>query len=42
MYDLLHQRAKALELYRMAAAGGGDQSQADTARRLIKSPYTGK
>ena len=42
MYDLLRQREKALELYRLAAAGGGDQSQADAARRLIKSPYTGK
>jgi tetratricopeptide (TPR) repeat protein len=42
MYDLLHQRAKAVELYQMAAAGGGDQSQAEAARRLIKTPYTGK
>jgi len=42
MYDLLHQRAQAVALYRMAAAGGGDQSQADAARRLLKSPYSGK
>jgi hypothetical protein len=42
MYDLLHQRAKAVSLYQMAAGGGGDQSQAEMARRLLKSPYTGK
>ncbi len=42
MFDLLHQRDKALALYRMASAGGGDQSQADAARRLIKTPYSGK
>jgi tetratricopeptide (TPR) repeat protein len=42
MYDLLHQRAKAMGLYQMAATGGGDQSQADAARRLMKTPYSGK
>jgi len=42
MYDLLHQRAKAVELYQMASSGGGDQSQAETARRLMKTPYAGK
>jgi len=42
MYDLLHQRARAVELYQMASGGGGDQSQADAARRLLKSPYNGK
>jgi tetratricopeptide (TPR) repeat protein len=42
MYDLLHQRAKAVELYQKASAGGGDQSQADMARRLLKTPYAGK
>jgi tetratricopeptide (TPR) repeat protein len=42
MYDLLHQRDKAVALYQKASAGGGDQSQADAARRLIKTPYTGK
>ena len=42
MYDLLHERAKAIALYQLAAAGGGDQSQAETARRLLKAPYTGK
>jgi tetratricopeptide (TPR) repeat protein len=42
MYDLLHQRAKAVGLYQMASAGGGDQSQADMARRLLRTPYVGK
>jgi len=42
MYDLLQQRAKAVGLYQMAASGGGDQSQADAARRLMKTPYAGK
>jgi tetratricopeptide (TPR) repeat protein len=42
MYDLLHQRDKAVSLYQMASAGGGDQSQADAARRLMKTPYVGK
>jgi tetratricopeptide (TPR) repeat protein len=42
MYDLLHQRDKAIEQYQQASAGGGDQSQADAARRYLKSPYTGR
>lgn len=42
MYDLLHQRQKAVNLYEMASAGGGDQSQADMARRLLATPYVGK
>jgi hypothetical protein len=42
MYDLLHQRARAMQLYQMASSGGGDQSQADAARRLMKTPYAGK
>jgi hypothetical protein len=42
MFDLLHQRARAVELYQMASSGGGDQSQAEAARRLIKTPYAGK
>ena len=33
MFDLLHQRDKAVKLYQMAAAGGGDQSQAEAARK---------
>jgi tetratricopeptide (TPR) repeat protein len=42
MYDLLHQRDRAQQLYQMASSGGGDQSQADMARRLMKTPYAGK
>jgi len=42
MFDLLHEREKAIDLYRQAAAPGGDQSQADMARKLIQHPYQGK
>ncbi len=42
MYDLLHQRQKAIQFYQMASSGGGDQSQLDMARKLLHSPYTGK
>lgn len=42
MFDLLHQRDKAIQQYKQASAGGGDQSQADAARKYLKSPYTGK
>ncbi len=42
MYDLLHKRDQALLMYRAAAAPGGDQSQAEAARRYMRSPFTGK
>jgi hypothetical protein len=42
MFDLLHQRSRAVALYELASAGGGDQSQADMARHLLRSPYQGK
>jgi tetratricopeptide (TPR) repeat protein len=42
MLDLLHRRDEAIKQYEQASSGGGDQSQADTARRYMKSPYTGK
>jgi len=42
MFDLLHQRDQAVKLYQMAAAGGGDQTQADAARRYLKTAYVGK
>lgn len=42
VYDLLHQRAAAVKQYELAAGPGEDQSQADAARRYLKSPYTGK
>ena len=42
MFDLLHKRDRAIQLYQMAAAGGGDQSQADAARKYLKAAYAGK
>jgi tetratricopeptide (TPR) repeat protein len=42
MFDLLHRRDEAVKQYQLASAGGGDQSQADSARRYLKTPYTGK
>lgn len=42
MFDLLHNRPEAIKQYQQASAGGGDQSQADDARKYLKTPYTGK
>ena len=42
MFDLLNNRTEATKQYQLASAGGGDQSQADAARRYLKTPYTGK
>jgi len=42
MDDLLHDRGQAVRLYQMAAAPGGDQSQADAARKYLKTPFAGK
>ena len=42
MFDLLHQRDRAIEQYQLAAAASGDQSQADLARHNLSTPYTGK
>jgi tetratricopeptide (TPR) repeat protein len=42
MYDLLHDRSQAVRMYQMASAGGGDQSQADAARKYLKVAYSGK
>ena len=42
MYDLLGQRDEAIKHYQVAAASGGDQSQADDARKYLKKPYTVK
>jgi tetratricopeptide (TPR) repeat protein len=42
MYDLLHDRSNAVRMYQMAATPGGDQSQADTARKYLKTPFAGK
>ncbi len=41
MLDLLHRRDDALAQYRLASAPGGDQTQADAARRYLKSPFNG-
>ncbi len=40
MFDLLHQRDRAIAQYQLAAASTGDQSQADQARKYLKSPFT--
>jgi hypothetical protein len=42
VFDLLNNRTAAMKMYQMAAAPGGDQSQADAARRYMKTPYAGK
>lgn len=42
MLDVLHRREEAVAHYQLAAAGGGDQSQAGEARKYLKSPYTGR
>ena len=42
MLDLLHDHPNAVKQYEKAAAGGGDQTQAEAARRYIHAPYTGK
>lgn len=42
MFDLLHDRGNAMRQYQLASAGGGDQSQADAARRYLETPYTGR
>lgn len=42
MFDLLHNRPEAIRQYEQASAGGGDQSQADAARKYLKTPYAGK
>jgi tetratricopeptide (TPR) repeat protein len=42
MFDLLHNRDEAIKQYQLASAGGGDQSQAEAARRYLKTPFTGR
>jgi len=42
MDDLLHDRGQAVSLYQMAAGPGGDQSQAEAARKYLKMPFAGK
>jgi tetratricopeptide (TPR) repeat protein len=42
MYDLLHDRTNAIRMYQMVLNPNGDQSQADAARKYLKTPFTGK
>ena len=42
MYDLLHQRTEAVRMYQAAASPQGDQSQTETARRYLRSSFTGR
>jgi hypothetical protein len=42
VFDMLQERAEAVKMYQMAAAAGGDQTQAEIARRYLKTPYVGK
>ena len=42
MLDQLHDRNGAIAQYKLAAASGGDQTQAEAARRYMQTPYTGK
>ncbi len=42
MYDLLHKRSEAVQMYNAAASSQGDQSQAEAARRYLRSPFTGR
>ena len=42
MYDLLHQRPDALKMYQQVLQPGGDQTQADAARKYLQTPYQGK
>jgi tetratricopeptide (TPR) repeat protein len=42
MFDKLGDRQQALKYYRIAAAPGGDQSQASEARKYLNTPFTGR
>jgi tetratricopeptide (TPR) repeat protein len=42
MLDLLHRRDEAIKQYKLAAGPGEDQTQADAARKYIKTPFNGK
>ena len=42
VFDLLQDRPAAIAQYDKAMSGGGDQSQAEAARRYSIAPYTGK
>ncbi len=42
MYDLLHEREQAVKMYKAALAPGGDQTQAEAAKRYLGTPFVGK
>ncbi len=42
VFDLLHQRDRAVQQYRLASSGGGDSSQSDLARHYLQTAYTGR
>jgi hypothetical protein len=42
MFDVLHERGDAVRMYQMVLGPGNDQSQADAARRYLKTPFAGK
>lgn len=42
MFDLLQQRGQAIAQYKLASAGGGDETQASLARKYLDTPYKGK
>ena len=42
MYDLLHQRPDAIHMYQQVLQPGGDQTQAEAARKYLETPYKGK
>jgi predicted metal-dependent enzyme (double-stranded beta helix superfamily) len=42
MYDLLNQRPDAIHMYQQVLIPGGDQTQAEAARKYLQTPYQGK
>ena len=42
MYDLLHERTEAIRMYQRVLIPGGDQTQADAARKYLQTPFAGK
>ena len=41
MFDLIHDRQQATQQYLLAVGGGGDPSQAEAAKKYLKTPYVG-
>ena len=42
MLDLLHDRPAAIAQYKLVLTAGGDQSQAEAARRYLQNPFSGR